>query len=202
MSHASYYPGAKLMTMKVIFEKSTYRLLGAQIIGFDGVDKRIDVIATAIRAGMPAPDLAELDLAYAPPYSSAKDPVNMAGFIIENIKNKIVKQWYVEQDESIARDGSVTLLDTRTPLEYSKGHAEGFINIPVDSLRERISELDKSKPVYVMCQSGVRSYIASRILSGYGFDTYNFAGGYRFYDSVKNDRALIEASLPCGMDRP
>ena len=202
MSHASYYPGAKLMTMKVIFEKSTYRLLGAQIIGFDGVDKRIDVIATAIRAGMPAPDLAELDLAYAPPYSSAKDPVNMAGFIIENIKNKIVKQWYVEQDESIARDGSVTLLDTRTPLEYSKGHDEGFINIPVDSLRERISELDKSKPVYVMCQSGVRSYIASRILSGYGFDTYNFAGGYRFYDSVKNDRALIEASLPCGMDRP
>ena len=191
MSHASYYPGAKLMTMKVIFEKSTYRLLGAQIIGFDGVDKRIDVIATAIRAGMPAPDLAELDLAYAPPYSSAKDPVNMAGFIIENIKNKIVKQWYVEQDESIARDGSVTLLDTRTPLEYSKGHAEGFINIPVDSLRERISELDKSKPVYVMCQSGVRSYIASRILSVYGFDTYNFAGGYRFYDSVKNDRALI-----------
>ena len=202
MSHASYYPGAKLMTMKVIFEKSTYRLLGAQIIGFDGVDKRIDVIATAIRAGMPAPDLAELDLAYAPPYSSAKDPVNMAGFYYRKYKNKIVKQWYVEQDESIARDGSVTLLDTRTPLEYSKGHAEGFINIPVDSLRERISELDKSKPVYVMCQSGVRSYIASRILSGYGFDTYNFAGGYRFYDSVKNDRALIEASLPCGMDRP
>ena len=94
MSHAGYYPGGKMMTMKVLFEKDTYRLLGAQIVGFDGVDKRIDVIATAIRAGMKAYELAELDLAYAPPYSSAKDPVNMAGYIVENIKNGVVKQWY------------------------------------------------------------------------------------------------------------
>lgn len=200
MSHAGYYPGGKIMTMKVIFEKETYRILGTQIIGYDGVDKRIDVLATAIRAGMKAYDLAELDIAYAPPYSSAKDPVNMAGYIIENIKNGIVKQWYYEDDERLPRDGSVTLLDTRTPMEYSRGHAEGFVNIPVDELRERIGELDKTKSVYVMCQSGLRSYIASRILTGNGFDAYNFAGGFRFYDAVRNDKALNKKSTPCGMD--
>lgn len=200
MSHAGYYPGGKLMTMKVLFEKESYRILGAQIIGFEGVDKRIDVLATAIRAGMKAYELVELDLAYAPPYSSAKDPVNMAGFIIENIKNGVVKQWYYENYESLPCDGSVTLLDTRTPMEYNTGHAEGFINIPVDELRERIDELDKSKPVYVMCQSGLRSYIASRILMGNGFDAYNFAGGFRFYDAVRNDKALNKKSTPCGMD--
>lgn len=200
MSHAGYYPGGKVMTLKVLFEKDTCRLLGAQIVGFEGVDKRIDVIATAIRAGMKAYDLAELDLAYAPPYSSAKDPVNMAGYIIENIKNGIVKQWYYEEDEMLPRDGSVTLLDARTSMEYSMGHAEGFINIPVDELRERVDELDRSKPVYVICQSGLRSYIASRILMGNGFDAYNFAGGFRFYDAVHNDKALNKKSTPCGMD--
>ncbi len=200
MSHAGYYPGGKMMTMKVIFEKETYRILGAQMVGFDGVDKRIDVLATAIRAGMKAYDLAELDLAYAPPYSSAKDPVNMAGFIIDNLKNGVVKQWYYEDDETLPRDGSVTLLDTRTPMEYNKGHAAGFINIPVDELRERIDELDRSKPVYVICQSGLRSYIASRILVGNGFDAYNFAGGFRFYDAIRSDKALNCRSTPCGMD--
>ncbi|RXE60566.1 FAD-dependent oxidoreductase [Acetivibrio mesophilus] len=201
MSHAGYYPGGKIMTMKVIFEKETYRILGAQIVGFDGVDKRIDVLATAIRARMKAYDLVELDLAYAPPYSSAKDPVNMAGFIIENIKNGVVKQWYYEDYETLPRDGSVTLLDTRTPMEYNRGHAEGFINIPVDELRERIDELDRSKPVYIICQSGLRSYIASRILVGNGFNAYNFAGGFRFYDAVRNDKALNRKSTPCGMDK-
>ncbi len=200
MSHAGYYPGGKMMTMKVLFEKETYRLLGAQIVGFEGVDKRIDVLATAIRAGMKAYELTELDLAYAPPYSSAKDPVNMAGYIIENIKNGIVKQWYYEDDETLPRDGSVTLLDTRTPVEYSMGHAEGFINIPVDEMRERIDELDKDKPVYIMCQSGLRSYIASRILIGNGFDAYNFTGGFRYYAAVHSDRALRKKSTPCGMD--
>lgn len=200
MSHAGYYPGGRVMTLKVLFEKDTYRLLGAQIVGFEGVDKRIDVIATAIRAGMKAYELTELDLAYAPPYSSAKDPVNMAGYIIENIKNGIVKQWYYENDKTLPRDGSVTLLDTRTSQEYSMGHAEGFVNIPVDELRERIEELDKSKPVYVICQSGLRSYIASRILIGNDFDAYNFAGGFRFYDAVHNDKALNKKSTPCGMD--
>lgn len=201
MSHAGYYPGGKVMTMKVLFEKESYRILGAQIVGFEGVDKRIDVLATAIRAGMKAYELTELDLAYAPPYSSAKDPVNMAGFMIENIRNGLVKQWYYEDDEALPRDGSVTLLDTRTPTEYGNGHIDGFINISVDELRERIDELDKSKPVFVICQSGLRSYIASRILMGNGFDAYNFAGGFRFYDAVHNDKASSRKATPCGMDR-
>ena len=200
MSHAGYYPGGKMMTMKVVFEKETYRLLGAQIIGYEGVDKRIDVLATAIYAGIKAYDLAELDLAYAPPYSSAKDPVNMAGYMIENIANGTVKQWYYEDVDSLPRDGSVTLLDTRTVLEYSCGHIDGFINIPVDELRERLDEIDKSKKVYVICQSGLRSYIASRILMGNGYNAYNFAGGFRFYSAIESDKALVERSTACGMD--
>ncbi|MCU6746491.1 FAD-dependent oxidoreductase [Faecalicatena acetigenes] len=200
MSHAGYYPGGKMMTMKVLFEKETYRLLGAQIVGFEGIDKRIDVLATAIHTGMKADDLTELDLAYAPPYSSAKDPVNMAGYMIENLKKGVVKQWYYEDDETLPRDGSSILLDTRTVMEYSRGHVEGFMNIPVDELRERLDELDKTKPVYVICQSGLRSYIASRILTGNGFEAYNFAGGFRFYDAVHNDKALHKKATPCGMD--
>ena len=200
MSHAGYYPGGKLMTMKVVFEKETYRLLGAQIVGYDGVDKRIDVLATAIHAGIKATDLKDLDLAYAPPYSSAKDPVNMAGFMIDNISNGL-KQWHLSDAANLPRDGSVTLLDTRTVGEYSRGHIDGFRNIPVDELRERIDEIEPGKRVYVICQSGLRSYIATRILEGYGFEAYNFAGGFRFYDAVMNDRALIEAAFACGMDK-
>ena len=200
MSHAGYYPGGKLMTMKVVFEKETYRLLGAQIVGYDGVDKRIDVLATAIHAGMKATDLKDLDLAYAPPYSSAKDPVNMAGFMVDNI-SKGLKQWHLADVDKLPRDGSVTLLDTRTVREYSRGHIEGFKNIPVDELRERIEEIEPEKKVYVICQSGLRSYIATRILEGHGFEAYNFAGGFRFYDAVMNDRTLIEAAYACGMDQ-
>ncbi|MBQ9979696.1 MAG: FAD-dependent oxidoreductase [Oscillospiraceae bacterium] len=200
MSHAGYYPGGRVMTMKVVFEKETYRLLGAQIVGYEGVDKRIDVLATAIGAGMKATRLKDLDLAYAPPYSSAKDPVNMAGFIIDNI-SKGFKQWHLEDADSLPRDGSVTLLDTRTVGEYRSGHIDGFKNIPVDELRERIDEVEPGKPVYLICQSGLRSYIAARILEGYGYKCYNFAGGFRFYDAVKNDRCLIERAAPCGMDK-
>ena len=199
MSHAGYYPGGKLMTMKVVFEKETYRLLGAQIVGYDGVDKRIDVLATAIHAGLKATQLKDLDLAYAPPYSSAKDPVNMAGFMIDNI-SKGLKQWHLADVAKLPRDGSVILLDTRTVGEYRRGHIDGFRNIPVDELRERISELESGKPVYVICQSGLRSYIATRILEGYGFEACNFAGGFRFYDAVMNDRALIERATACGME--
>ena len=201
MSHAGYYPGGKVMTIKVVFEKGSYRLLGAQIVGYEGVDKRIDVLATAIRAGMKATDLKELDLAYAPPYSSAKDPVNMAGFMIDNIANGVLKQWHLEDVDNLPRDGSVTLLDSRTVGEYAQGHIDGFKNIPVDELRERLDEVEKGKPVYVICQSGLRSYIASRILEGNGYTAYNFAGGFRFYDAVTNDRALIERATACGMDK-
>ena len=200
MSHAGYYPGGKVMTMKVVFEKETYRILGAQIVGYEGVDKRIDVLATAIHADMKAQDLAELDLAYAPPYSSAKDPVNLAGFMIENISDGTLKQFHIEDVKNLPHEGSVTLLDTRTPGEYQRGHVDGFVNIPVDNLRERLEEIPKEKPVYVMCQSGLRSYIATRILEGNGYTSYNFSGGFRFYDAVMNDRCLIETATACGMD--
>ena len=201
MSHAGYYPGGRVITMKVVFEKATYRLLGAQIVGYEGVDKRIDVLATAIRAGMKATELKDLELAYAPPYSSAKDPVNMAGFMVDNIARGLLRQWHLADADSLPRDGSVTLLDTRTPGEYSAGHIEGFINIPVDDLRERLHELDRTKPVYVICQSGLRSYIACRILAGHGFDCYNFSGGYRFYATVTQERCLIRSATACGMDQ-
>lgn len=201
MSHAGYYPGGKVMTMKVVFEKETYRLLGAQIVGYEGVDKRIDVLAAAIHAGLKAPQLKDLDLTYAPPYSSAKDPVNMAGFMIENISGGLLRQWRLEDLDSLPRDGSITLLDVRTAAEYSRGHIDGFQNIPVDELREHLEEIEKEKPVYVICQSGLRSYIAARILEGNGYKAYNFSGGFRFYDTVINDRCLIEASTACGMDQ-
>lgn len=201
MSHAGYYPGSKVMTMKIVFEKGTYRLLGGQIVGYEGVDKRIDVLATAIHAGLTAIQLKNLDLAYAPPYSSAKDPVNMAGFMAENLAKGFVKQFGIADLKALPQDGSVTLLDARTPQEYAEGHIEGFRNIPVDELREQLEELERGKPVYVICQSGLRSYIACRILGGYGFDTYNFSGGFRYYDAVVNDRDLIERATACGMDQ-
>ncbi len=201
MDHAGYYPGGELMTIKVVFEKGTYRLLGAQIVGYAGVDKRIDVLATAIHARLRATQLMELDLAYAPPYSSAKDPVNMAGFMIDNIEKGILRQWYLEDLEKLPRDGSVTLLDTRTAGEYRRGHLEGAVNIPVDALRERLDEVERDRPVYVICQSGLRSYIACRILAGNGYEAYNFAGGYRLYDAVADDRCLVRSAAPCGMDR-
>lgn len=200
-SHASYYPGARPMTMKVVFEKQTFRLLGAQIAGGEGVDKRIDVLAVALHAGMRADELKDLDLAYAPPYSSAKDPVNMAGFMVENLKRGLVRQWHWDEEPSLARDGSITLLDVRTAAEYERGHIDGFRNIPVDELRERLGELDRDKPLYVICQSGLRSYIACRILAQEGFDCRNFSGGYRFYAAVTKERGMGSCATPCGMDR-
>ena len=199
-SHAGYYPGGRVMTMKVIFERGTYKLLGAQIVGYDGVDKRIDVLATAMHAGLTALQLKDLDLAYAPPYSSAKDPVNMAGFIIENLSNGTLKQLHWDEIDALPRDGSVTLLDTRTAGEFAGGHVHGFVNIPVDELRQRLGELPAGKPVYVMCQSGLRSYLSCRVLSQHGFDCYNFSGGYRLYASVTGDRCAAGEALPCGME--
>ena len=200
-SHAGYYPGAKTMFMKVLCDKSSRKLIGAQIIGYDGVDKRIDVIATAIQCGMTGPDLKKLDLAYAPPFSSAKDPVNMAGFVFENVFSGIVKQFHFSDIATLPRDGSVTLLDTRTDKEYNAGHAEGFMHIPVDDLRERLDEVPSDKPVYVMCQSGIRSYISCRILTQNGYDCYNFSGGYSFYNTVFNDVLASKETYPCGMEK-
>ena len=200
MSHASYYPGGMVMTMKVVFEKNSYKLLGAQIIGYDGVDKRIDVLATAIRAGMRATELKELDLAYAPPYSSAKDPVNMAGFMIEDLESGKVRQFHWDEVDDLPRDGSAALLDVRTEWEYQRGHLDGFRNVPLDDLREHLDELDRSKPVYVNCQTGLRSYLACRLLTQYGFACAHLAGGYSFYQAVMKER-LAQSPYPCGMEK-
>lgn len=183
-SHASYYPGATNMAMKVLFEKESGKLLGAQIVGYDGVDKRCDVLAAAIRFGATAHDLTKLELCYAPPFSSAKDPVNMAGFVIENILSGKVNNFHWHDVEALPQDDSVILLDTRTTLEYDNGHIPGFINLPLDELRDRLDELDSSKKVYVTCQIGLRGYIACRILSQNGYDCYNLSGGYRLYQSI------------------
>lgn len=187
-SHATYYPGASNMSIKVLWDKKNLKIIGAQIVGFEGVDKRMDVIATAMRFGAKVTDLTKLELCYAPPFGSAKDPVNMVGYIAENVVSGKVKQFFWHDVESLPRDGSVTLLDVRTPIEVSRGKIEGFVNIPVDELRENVDKISKVKPVYVHCHSGLRSYIACSMLSGYGFDCYNLAGGWRFYNIVKNEK--------------
>lgn len=201
VSHAAYYPGGQTMYMKVLYEKETLRLLGAQIAGYEGVDKRIDVIAAAIRAGMTADKLAELELAYAPPYSSAKDPVNMAGFMIENLETEKVAQFHWNEVEKLKCDGSMTLIDVRTAEEFDSGHIKGFFNIPVDELREHIEEFDIKKPVYVVCQSGLRSYVACCILSQHGFECYNLSGGYGFYSAVMHEKQMAKSAYPCGMEK-
>ena len=194
-SHAAYYPGASGISMKVLYEKATGRILGAQLVGFEGVDKRCDVLAAAIRAGMTAADLTELELCYAPPYGSAKDPVNYAGYAIENARTGLVRTFHWHDVAALPRDGSVTLLDVRTPAEYAAGHIDGFANLPLDELRQHIGRLDPAKPVFLHCHSGLRSYLACRILAGHGFACYNLTGGYRFYSLVTGETKAAEA--PC-----
>lgn len=191
-SHASYYPGASNMSIKALWDKKTLKIIGAQIVGFDGVDKRMDVLASSIRFGAKITDLANLELCYAPPFGSAKDPVNMLGFVAENIITGKMKQFFWNDVEKLPRDGSVTLLDVRTVTEVKRGRIDGFINIPLDSLRERIKEIPKDKPVYLHCHSGLRSYIALCILKGNGYDCFNLAGGWRLYESVINEKTVPE----------
>lgn len=193
-SHATYYPGAAQMSIKTLWDKKTLKIIGAQIVGFDGVDKRMDVLATAIRFGAKITDLTTLELCYAPPFGSAKDPVNMLGFVAENIVSGKLKQFFWHDVENLPRDGSVFLLDTRTPYEVMNGKIDGFVNIPLDSLRERLDEIPKDRPVYVHCHSGLRSYLACRILTGNSYDCYNLAGGWRLYESVINERTVPEYS--------
>lgn len=188
-NHATYYPGASMMDIKTIYEKKTGKILGAQIVGRDGVDKRCDVYAVAIRANMTAYDLTNLELCYAPPYGSAKDPVNMAGYVIENTLTGKVEHICWDDLEAAKADENGMLLDVRTEAEVANGGIiDGFINIPVDNLRERLSELDKSKTIYITCQIGLRGYIAARILSQLGYKCKNFSGGYRFYKILKADK--------------
>lgn len=183
-NHASYYPGAQSMSIKTLYDPQSGNILGAQIVGREGVDKRLDVFATAIRARMKAADLAQLELSYAPPYNSAKDPVNIAGFVIENIRSGRMNIFHWHDVKALIADDTLTLLDVRSPAEYERSHVEGWLNFPLDDIRKRLGELDKTKPVYLMCQIGLRGYIASRILVQHGFTVYNLSGGYRLYDLV------------------
>lgn len=166
--HASYYPGTAAMHLKLIFAPADGRVLGAQVVGYDGVDKRIDVLAVALRAGLTVWDLAELELAYAPPYGSAKDPVNMAGFQAGNLLDGTVRFWYPEDWGTLPADA--VLLDVRTADENRACALPGSVNIPVQELRTRIGELDRSRPLYLYCRSGFRSYLAYRALTGLGFE--------------------------------
>lgn len=184
-SHATYYPGALPLSIQLIFSPENGIVLGAQIVGFDGVDKRIDLIAQVIKNGGTIYDLQAIEHAYAPPYSSAKDPVNIAGFVAENIltgKMK-VKHWTAIET---AQQSSDTILDVRTKAEYEMGHIEGAINIPVDDLRVRLTELKNHDSILVYCAVGYRGYVATRILMQNGFDkVYNLSGGYKTYSSIK-----------------
>ncbi|HHT16911.1 MAG TPA: FAD-dependent oxidoreductase [Papillibacter sp.] len=199
-SHATYYPGASNMSLKVLFNTETGKILGAQIAGQTGVDKRIDVLATAIRAGMTAQDLTELELSYAPPFSSAKDPVNMAGYVIENLLTGKLRQHHWHDVEDLEKRSDIVLLDVRTEEEFGNGHFKNAVNIPLHTLRDRLHELRGKGPLYVSCQSGLRSYIAVRILMQNGFDCSNLAGGYRLYAAVRNNAEFDSAlTHPCGV---
>ncbi len=175
-SHAGYYPDAKQMALKLIFDASTGEILGAQGVGIEGVDKRIDVIATAIRGGITAPELADLELAYAPPFGSAKDPVNMLGYIAENLMSGLTKNAQWHQIDSYLNDG-YQLLDVRSVSECELGMIPGAINLPVDEIRERKAEL-LNKKLLVTCQVGVRGHTATMLLQELGFDAVNLDGGY------------------------
>ncbi|MEQ8175299.1 MAG: FAD-dependent oxidoreductase [Syntrophomonadaceae bacterium] len=182
--HATYYPGGRQMAAKLLFAPVTGKVLGAQIVGSEGVDKRIDVLATAIRAGMTVFDLQELELAYAPPFSSAKDPVNMLGYTAGNIINGDVESVAWEQVPDLVDKGGF-LIDVRTPREIEAGGVDGAVNIPVDDIRDRINEIPKDRPVLVTCQVGIRAYVANRILRQKGYKVYNVSGGYMSYKAFK-----------------
>ncbi len=189
-NHAGYYPGAKPMFIKIIFRPENGKLIGAQVVGYDGVDKRVDIFATAVRHEMTVFDLQELELAYAPPYGSAKDPVNMAGYVAGNILNGLVEP--IQWNEIDGLGNNAILLDVREPVEVGFGKIANSINIPLNSLRERIEELDKDKEILVYCAVGLRGYIACRILTEKGFkNVKNLAGGYKLYSAVQDDKNSV-----------
>jgi NADPH-dependent 2,4-dienoyl-CoA reductase/sulfur reductase-like enzyme/rhodanese-related sulfurtransferase len=186
-SHATYYPGATPTFIKLLFAKDDGKILGAQITGYDMVDKRIDVIATAIRGHMTVYDLEELELSYAPPFSSAKDPVNMVAYVAENILSGRTNPFYLEDLSSLPENA--LLLDTRTEGEFKQGSIPGSINVPLDSLRSRLLEIPKDKDIYITCQIGLRGYLAEQILRGNGYLAHNLLGGYRHYRARETDLA-------------
>ncbi|KAA6461462.1 MULTISPECIES: CoA-disulfide reductase [Bacillus cereus group] len=188
-SHAGYYPNAYPIVLKLIFNKKTGEIYGAQAIGRDGVDKRIDVIATAIKAKLKVMDLPDLELAYAPPYSSAKDPVNMVGYAAMNMIEGLVDtvQWH-EIDAIVEKGGF--LIDVREPFELKQGIIKGSVNIPLDELRERLDEIPKNKELYITCQLGMRGYVAARLLMEKGYKVKNVDGGFKLYATVLPNRII------------
>ena len=190
-SHAGYYPGARSMALKMLVDPVTQEILGAQGVGVEGIDKRIDVLATAIRGGITAPELADLELAYAPPFSSAKDPVNILGYIAENVLTGLVRtaQWH-EVDEW--RQRGAQLVDVRTRHEFARGSVPGAINLPVDEIRDRADELDDA-PVVVVCQVGQRGHTATRLLTHLGFEAINLDGGYQTWSNSPAAEAELVA---------
>lgn len=188
--HASYYPNPKTLLIKVMFVPINFYILGAEIIGENGVDKRIDLLSFAIKFKIKGYELKNLELSYAPPFSSAKDPINMIGYMIENIKDNLISQFYSEDIEYFKKDPNILLLDVRTKEEYDYGHIEESINIPVDEIRKNLADLQPNKEIYLICQSAIRSYIASRILTQHGYKCKHLAGGYRVY-SLYNEEAKI-----------
>lgn len=193
-NHAGYYPNATNIALKLLYDPQTLKILGAQAVGQEGTEKRIDVIATAMKLGATVLDLQDFELSYAPPFSSAKDPVNILGYIAENIIDGVYQtvQWH-EIDQIIAAGGF--LLDVRSPMEVRAGGIKGAVNIELDSLRDRIGEIpiDKDAPIYVSCQVGQRAYLAIRILKGHGFtNIYNLAGGYSTYKTAHYQLAALQ----------
>lgn len=186
LSSAGYYPGGEPMFIKLLYAPDSGKILGAQITGTKGVDKRIDQLAATLRYNGTVYDLEELELAYAPPFSAAKDPVNMAGYAAENVLTGKSDVFYIEDIPNIPRDA--TLLDVRTDSEFKKGSIDGAVNISVDTLRDNLSKLDKEKPIYAYCQIGLRGYVAEQILRQNGFTVKNLSGGYRFYNAMKKDQ--------------
>ncbi len=186
-SHAGYYPGAKQMSIQIAFSPIDGQLLSAQIAGFDGVDKRIDILSSAIKRKSTIYELLEFEHAYAPPFSSAKDPVNIAAFVAENILLKKHKIYYWNNIENITETD--ILLDVRTISEFEAGHIPNALNIPLDSIRERINELDKNQKIYIYCLGGQRGYLAQQILKQHGFNTENLSGGYQLWKNCTNEIA-------------
>lgn len=193
-NQAGYYPGASQIALKLLFDKETGKIYGAQAVGKSGTDKRIDVIATAIKGGLTVEALPDLELAYAPPYSSAKDPVNYAGYVALNIMEGRVEtiQWH-EIDDIISNGGY--LIDVRDPQECGRGMIQGAVNIPLNDLRERLNEVPKGQELYVNCQVGLRGYLAARILMEHGYKVKNLDGGYKLYSSAFQGAKKVEDAL-------
>ena len=187
-SHATYYPGASMLTIKAIYEKKTGRILGAQVFGKESVDKITYILATAIMKKMTAYDLEELDLCYAPPFSSAKSPINLLGNSIVNELEGLVKTVTWQKVDKLKEKENVAVLDVRTDAEYKVGAYKDCIHIPLDDLRNRLNELDKAKTYLVYCRTGLRSYIACRILAQNGFKVNNITGGYHFYSIISDKK--------------